>query len=314
MNKKVFISHAEKDSRIVSAFVDLLYDIGLSNDDMFCSSRTDIGVPVTEDIYDYLRYQLDSDNVITIFMLSDNYYNSPACLNEMGAVWIKQQNYFTFLLPEFEFKDIKGAINPNKKGIKLDSHNSKLKGELTNFKKEIEKLFSISKSIDENRWEMQRDRFIDIIAHYSTELKVNLFNFRGYCIGETNYNGCNVDFDESTNTVHTEFNFNNTNAQVCSVVFFTGEFFALSKYEKNKKLKFLLKASGEFNVRVELRLKNQDVQYKIKTTKDWTEYEIPLKSFGGALDNWKELKEIKFLTYRKDITLETMDIKDIILT
>lgn len=32
---------------------------------------------------------------------------------------IKQKNYFTFLLPDFKFSQIKGAINPSKRGIAL---------------------------------------------------------------------------------------------------------------------------------------------------------------------------------------------------
>ena len=86
---------------------------------MFCSSISEIGVPIKEDIYDYLRTLLDSEPIIPIFMLSENYYESAACLNEMGAVWITQKDYFTFLLPGFEFKQIKGAINPNKKSNKV---------------------------------------------------------------------------------------------------------------------------------------------------------------------------------------------------
>lgn len=101
--KLLFISHAEKDSELVEKFVDLLYDMGVSEKSMFCSSISEIGVPIKEDIYDYLRNLLDSEQVIPVFMLSDNYYASAACLNEMGAVWMKQKDYFTFLLPGFEF-------------------------------------------------------------------------------------------------------------------------------------------------------------------------------------------------------------------
>ena len=92
---------------------------------MFCSSISEIGVPIKEDIYAYLRDLLDSEEVIPIFMLSDNYYSSAACLNEMGAVWMKQKDYFTFLLPDFEFSKIKGAINPGKRGVSLQYHSER---------------------------------------------------------------------------------------------------------------------------------------------------------------------------------------------
>lgn len=125
----LFISHSEKDKEIVSFFVELLYQIGLKEENMFCSSVPEIGVPLREDIYDYLSSLLDSDSVIPVFMLSDNYYNSAACLNEMGAVWIKKKDYFTFLLEGFEFKQIRGAINPNRKAIKIDIDEKTLKKE-----------------------------------------------------------------------------------------------------------------------------------------------------------------------------------------
>ena len=75
--------------------------MGISEKYMFCSSISEIGVPIKEDVYAYLRDLLDSEEVIPIFMLSDNYYSSAACLNEMGAVWMKQKDYFTFLLHDF---------------------------------------------------------------------------------------------------------------------------------------------------------------------------------------------------------------------
>ena len=43
---RLFISHAEKDATIVKAFVELLYRIGLNEDDIFCSSISEIGVPI----------------------------------------------------------------------------------------------------------------------------------------------------------------------------------------------------------------------------------------------------------------------------
>lgn len=53
-------------------------------------------------------------------MLSKNYYESTACLNEMGATWILHKQYQTILLPGFEFKEIEGAINPRSISFKLD--------------------------------------------------------------------------------------------------------------------------------------------------------------------------------------------------
>nr|WP_187307761.1 hypothetical protein [Ruminococcus sp. AF46-10NS] len=46
-------------------------------------------------------------------MLSDNYYSSVACLNEMGATWVLKKEYRSILLPGL-IQKIEGAINPNK--------------------------------------------------------------------------------------------------------------------------------------------------------------------------------------------------------
>lgn len=118
-------------------------------------------VKIKADIYEYLRGLLDSEQVIPIFMLSDNYYSSAACLNEMGAVWVKQKDYFTFLLPDFEFSKIKGAINPNKRGISLGYKTERefqnLKGDLNQFRQELSDLLNLEQY---QRWERKRDEFI----------------------------------------------------------------------------------------------------------------------------------------------------------
>lgn len=280
---------------------------------MFCSSRTDIGVPIKEDIYEYLRNLLDSDNIIPVFMLSENYYNSPACLNEMGAVWIKKKDCFTFLLPEFEFKQIKGAINPNKKGIKLDNRIDILKGELNNFKNEICNLFGVK--ISDNRWEKQRDYFISQLNSTSPDFFIKLSEHRGYCIGEVNYAGCKVTYDETKDKIVTTYDFTKTKSEICSLVFFTGEINMHSQFVQNKHLCFSLKSvNNSFEITIELKLKNRDVSYKIRTNSEWENYSIPLQKFGGAESEWQILREVKFLTYRNNAKRETIEIKNIKIT
>ena len=117
---KIFISHSSEDVKMVSRFVDLLADMGLTNEELFCSSVPDYGIPLNEDIYDYLASLFRNYDIYVIFMLSQNYYNSPACLNEMGAAWVLKSDYTSVLLPGFSYQEIEGAVNPNKIGFKLD--------------------------------------------------------------------------------------------------------------------------------------------------------------------------------------------------
>lgn len=313
--KVLFISHAEKDSALVEKFANLLYDIGVPEESIFCSSIAELGVPIKVDIYEYLRNLLDSEQVIPIFMLSDRYYSSAACLNEMGAVWVKQKDYFTFLLPDFEFSKIKGAINPSKKGISLEYKSERelqnLKGNLNQFQEEISRLFCIRKPI---LWERKRDEFITQIQKFKMDMEsvdINLEECKGFCIGEYEHNGCIVTFDKIKNKIISQISFKETEAEICSIVIFTGDMDLCNQYESDKKLVFDLKATNTICImEVECRLKNRDVCREIVTSSDWEKYSIPLSVLGGAVSEWKTLKEIKFLLRKKNTSGGTVEIKN----
>lgn len=315
--KLLFISHAERDSILIEKFVDLLYDIGIPEKSMFCSSISEIGVPVKKDIYEYLRNLLDSEQVIPIFMLSDNYYASAACLNEMGAVWMKQEDYFTFLLPYFEFSKIKGAINPSKRGISLwyksekELHN--LKEDLNQFREQMCNLFCIEKH---KNWERKRDGFIAEIQKLKMEVvDINLKQCEGFCIGEYENSGCTAIFDNVRDKITSNIDFTKTKAEICSVVIYTGELDVSRQFSIGKKIVFELRASETISsVEVECRLKNRNVRKKVLTSSDWENYSILLAEFGGDICEWTSLKEIKFLLRRGytsggEIEIKNMKIK-----
>ena len=93
---KIFISHSSKDEKIVSAFVDLLFDIGLNTGQIFCTSVPGCGVLIDNDIYTSLKREFEEHQVHVVFMLSSNYYGSPACLNEMGLHGFYKQHTQVF--------------------------------------------------------------------------------------------------------------------------------------------------------------------------------------------------------------------------
>ena len=98
-------------------------------------------------------------------MLSKNYYESPACLNEMGAAWVLKSEYTSILLPRFEYKEIKGAVNPNKIGMKLDDEEELLKKRLGELKNLMSKEFAIN--VPDMRWEKKRNDFIEMMKSIS---------------------------------------------------------------------------------------------------------------------------------------------------
>lgn len=97
MSKKIFISHASADKGFVERIVDLLIDLGVREDQIFCSSVPGFGIPLGNDIYEYLREEFVGNELHVIFILSNNYYASVACMNEMGAAYLSQF-FYIFLL------------------------------------------------------------------------------------------------------------------------------------------------------------------------------------------------------------------------
>lgn len=163
MKPKIFISHSSKDVKYVEPIVELLADIGMTNDNLFCSSIPDYGIPLNQDIYEYLSSLFSENELYVIFVLSSNYYGSPACLNEMGAAWVLKNEYTSILLPKFEYQEIDGAVNPNKIGMKLDDDDELLKKRLGELKDIISEKFSIS--VSDMRWEKKRNDFINTIRN-----------------------------------------------------------------------------------------------------------------------------------------------------
>ena len=78
---KLFISHSQQDRPMILPMVEMLYSIGMSENDIFCSSIPELGIPGGKEIYEYLRELFVKEDLYVLFMLSDHYYQSPNCLN-----------------------------------------------------------------------------------------------------------------------------------------------------------------------------------------------------------------------------------------
>lgn len=170
---KIFISHSSKDRGYASLVVELLEEIGLRGENIFCSSVAGYGIPLDENIYAYLQQQFDQYNLHVIFILSDNYYGSAACLNEMGAAWVLKNRYTSILLPDFEFHKIAGAIDPRQIGLKLTNSSTALADEKERLGQLKDGLLSEFALLDlpAPRWEQKRDRFIQAVANIHTQMK-----------------------------------------------------------------------------------------------------------------------------------------------
>lgn len=162
-SKKVFVSHASTDEAYVQKIVELLEDIGLTENQVVCSSIPGYGIPLGEDIYDWLAKQFHDFELHVLFVLSENYYSSIACQNEMGATWVLKTKYDSILLPGFEFRDIKGAVNPNQISMKLDGDEAVLKQHLNELKDALVAEFDLTMP-SASKWERNRQTFITSVA------------------------------------------------------------------------------------------------------------------------------------------------------
>ena len=169
MNKErtplIFISHSSKNKEQVKLLADLLRSIYLyPKKDIFCSSLPGYDIPIdtSHSIFDFLRSRFLEYDIYVLFIHSHEYYASPVSLNEMGAAWVLCAKSTSFLLPGFNFADMKGVINDTKIAIKLDNDIDEVKNKLNEFRKKLEKEFNLI-PVQDIIWEKERDKFIQAI-------------------------------------------------------------------------------------------------------------------------------------------------------
>lgn len=161
---KIFISHSSKDIEYVRKIVVFFEDINIPEDGIFCSSIPEYGIPGGKKIYEFLREQFENYNLHVVFVLSDNYYESVASMNEMGAAWVLRNEYTTILLPGFNFSQIKGVLDPTEIATKLDDHTDVVYARLGELKDKVISEFNLD-TISANKWERKRNAFVrDILS------------------------------------------------------------------------------------------------------------------------------------------------------
>lgn len=155
---RIFISHSSNDIKYVKPFVELLESLGLNRQTMFCSSVDGYGIPIGQNIYEYLKAEFTDKNILVVMIMSDNYYSSEPCLNEMGATWVMSKEYLTILTGDFDFKQMKGSIDPQKIGFKITDA-----ARLDEFKDKLIEGLNLKPAFDYD-WEAARDKFLAEIS------------------------------------------------------------------------------------------------------------------------------------------------------
>ena len=163
---KIFISHSSKDIRYVECIVALLDDMGLDQDNVFCSSLPGYGIPLDRNVFGYLREQFQLFDLHVIIVHSHNYYRSAVSLNEMGAAWVLKKHCTSFLLPGFEFGEMSGVVNSDNIAIKLDQSEDEVKDKVNQLYAMLIDEFGLKRKAD-IVWEKKRDTFISSVESIS---------------------------------------------------------------------------------------------------------------------------------------------------
>ena len=160
---KIFISHSSRNKFYGDKLVDLLRSVGVKENEIIFTSNTAYGIPVGQNIFNWLKSQI-TEKPFVIYLLSEEYYQSIACLNEMGAAWIIENKHAAIFTPSFnlsskEFQS--GALDPREIGFYITDEER-----IFSFLQLISEDFEISKSHIIISQSVKR--FITEISNYKT--------------------------------------------------------------------------------------------------------------------------------------------------
>ncbi len=120
---KIFISHSSKNADYGNALVELLTGIGVKSEQIIFTSNTAYGIPIGQNIFNWLKNRINEKPHV-IYLLSKEYYSSIACLNEMGAAWVIENEHTMIFTPNFELDSYEfqnGVLDPREIGFYIDN-------------------------------------------------------------------------------------------------------------------------------------------------------------------------------------------------
>ena len=116
--KSIFISHRSIDKDIADIFEEFLTQCGVPSNDIFCSSLP--GNDVQQFISKEIKQALQT-SIINIVILSNDFYKSPYCQNELGIIWFLDVPKIAICLPEINDSNMEGFFNNENKLRRLDN-------------------------------------------------------------------------------------------------------------------------------------------------------------------------------------------------
>lgn len=153
MSKEIFISHAVKDKELADTLVDLLQTgLGVSADQIFCSSLESLGIPSGVNFVDHIKNEIQNPKAV-LALITPNYLASQFCLCELGASWAMYHRLFPIIVSPLTFEDVKGVLA----GVQLIEINNPMS--LSEMRDQFNKALGVNGGMSA-RWEAKRDAFL----------------------------------------------------------------------------------------------------------------------------------------------------------
>lgn len=168
-NKKIFVSHSSENRNITDKFVELLKIIGVKNNQIYYSSYEETGVEFLQNCLERISQEFNQNELLVIFMISREFYNSKVCIAETGATWVTDSDkYIPIIIPPYSYNNLEGVVSPTQAAIKLNDLNVSTK--IEHLKSKIEEFIGIEKSADASEWTRAKDAFIANVVDITNNL------------------------------------------------------------------------------------------------------------------------------------------------
>jgi hypothetical protein len=149
---RIFISHATADVELVKLFVDLLQTgLSISHKQIFCTSLDGMRIPQGKQFVEYIREEMTKADYV-VMLVTPSYYESPFCMCELGATWVRAVSCSPFVVPPINYKNLQGALYGTQVGS-IDDERA-----LNDMHDALVKLKICDPA--SGRWESERDSFI----------------------------------------------------------------------------------------------------------------------------------------------------------
>ncbi len=167
--KKIFVSHSSRNKNITDKFVELLKVIGITTEQLYYSSYEETGVGFSEDCLKRISEEFNQNELMVIFMLSREFYNSKVCIAETGATWVNVgSNYIPIIIPPYTYNNIDGVISSTQAVMLLKGEDTDTK--IEQLKVRIEEFLEIEEKVNPTEWSRKKSDFIKFINEVSDKL------------------------------------------------------------------------------------------------------------------------------------------------